>query len=146
MVFFGNIAIDRLYRLRWRFDFAGKNPKYGIWNDSGGKQDEAFGSSAWCTNKNGLVRASIEGECQHTWAVKTLVQCDGHDFVNFWWRKATPAPFMLQHAQSLEIQGQLIGCTLETRETLFKVKVDGTIEMAPKTEADKRINLAGFGK
>lgn len=146
MLYFGKIGIERKYRLRWRLDFAGKGPKFGIWNDSGGKQDEKFGSAAWCTNKNGLVRASIEAECQQTWKVITVAECDGHDFVNFSWRKATPAPFLLKHEPTMTIEGQLVGCNLETREHLIRVTVDGGKQILKKTEADKKIHLAGFGK
>ena len=146
MVFFGSIAIDRRYRLRWRFDFADKPTKTGIWNNSGGQQKEGFGSSAWCVNKTGLVRAAVEAENQQTWEVSVLAECDGWDFVNFAWIATTPAPFMLGALDALEIQGQVTGLVLETRELNHRVRVDGSQQIVQKTAADKAIHLAGFGK
>lgn len=56
--------------------------KHGIWDNSGGTNAD----SAWVVKKEGLVRASIEGE---SWAdrstVKTLYECDGHQYVSSQW-------------------------------------------------------------
>lgn len=151
MVYFGNIAINRRYRLRWRFDFAGKASRTGIWNNSGGKQDEKFGSAAWCVNKEHLVRAAVEGELWDDnggWTGQTvaLAECDGWDFVNFSWIATTPAPFMLGELNQLEIAGQITGLTLETREHHHVIRVDGSKKIRPRTAADKTIHLAGFGR
>lgn len=153
MTFVGNIAIDRRYRVRWRFDFHGRASKCGIWNDAGGSQDEKFGTAAWSTNKTGLSRASVEGEVwdpQGGWSgqVVTLAECDGHDFVNFSWQAATPVPYLstLDAIKGLTITPQIVGLSLETRDEVRQVFVDGSKRTIIKTDADKKIHLAGFGK
>lgn len=151
MIYFGKIAIERRYRVRWRFDFHGKPSRTGIWNNSGGKQEQSFGSSAWCVNKDGLARASIEGElcsAEGSWTGKivTLCECDGWDFVNFAWMASTPAPFMLGELTAMELSAEVTGLMLETREIMHQIRVDGTKRLVVKTAADKAINLAGFGK
>lgn len=152
MVFFGKIDIEHRYRLRWRFDLPGKPPKVGIWNNSGGKQLEGFGSAAWCVNKTGLIRAAVEAEPRDdngswTGRVVTLAECDGWDFVNFAWIATTPLPCALGNVEALsDIAGQVTGLTLETRDFVTQVRVDGTQKKRAKTDADKRIHLAGFGK
>jgi hypothetical protein len=153
VVFLGNIMINRKYRVRWRFDFHGKPTKRGIWNDAGGSQDEKFGTSAWATNKDGLARAVVEGEVwddKGGWSdrIVCLAECDGADFVNFSWQAATPVPYLstLDAMRGLTMSGQIVGLTLETRDHLHQVYVDGSKFIKTKTEADKAIHLAGFGK
>lgn len=148
-VYLGSIDIRRICRLRWRFDFAGKRSRFGIWNNAGGKQEEAHKTSAWCIDKTGLVRAAIEAEFFETWQERVILECDGHDFVNFEWCAATPAPMSTKGfvGESLTIHGQTIGLTLVTRELRQSAFVNGAI-MPPEQRSfgDKAINLAGFGR
>lgn len=147
-VYLGQVAITRRCRLRWRFDFAGKPSRFGIWNNAGGKQDENFGSSAWCVNKSGLVRAAIEAEIFEGWQVKTLAEVDGHDFVNFRWIEATPAPMSTRGllGQKIELKGQVLGLAIDSRDYSHSVFVDLTRKSEPRTEDDKCIQLAAWRK
>ena len=119
------------YLLRWRFDFADKPTRYGIWNNPQGK--------AWAVNKDGLIMASIEGKDIMTREVKTLVACDGHEFVNFKW-----------HAIVKGMGGRLparpIGMILQTREMDVLMLMNGDHATKQRTEYDKNFNYAGFGK
>ena len=54
-------TIGKKYDLRWRFDFSDGKVKYGKWS-SPGSTDEL---KAYCNNREGLIRASIEGKNVH---------------------------------------------------------------------------------
>lgn len=142
MVYFGSIGIRGRQRLRWRFDFPDRPTRYGIWNNSGGSQAESAGTSAWCINKTGLVRASIEAEDQEQWTVQTVVECDGWDFVNFRWIAATPIPF--DPGGGFQVAGQIIGLAMDTRDNSYSVFIDGSTKITARTEEEKNMNLAGF--
>lgn len=147
-VYLGNIMPPqaRICRVRWRFDFAGKVSRFGIWNNSGGSQEETHKTSAWCINKTGLVRAAIEAEYFDGWEIRTVLECDGPDFVNFEWRAATPAPMSTKGllGESLTINGQTIGLTLVTADHRSTFFCDGKTQTNPRTEADKAIKLAAW--
>lgn len=114
----------RLYR--WRFDFPDKEPKFGGWNDPD--------VEAWNINKTGLARASIEILREE--GPKTVVECDGHEFVNFKWVavKGFATPF------------QIIGLTLVGRDNEITVYTDGRHEDKQRTDEDKTYHYAGFGR
>lgn len=70
------------YRLRWRFDFLNRPSKFGQWDRDADRLEE----KACYQNREGLIRASIEGKNWRTYEVKILAECDGWDFINFAWR------------------------------------------------------------
>lgn len=130
-------------RLRWRFDFAGRQTRYGMWSRDADdpKEKAAF------VDKTGLVRAAIEakdiqdqdGRCAGT--VRTLAECDGHEFVNFKW-------FTL--GASLMARGPVrhntVGLILVTREIETMVAINGEMAVRPRTAEDKQFHYAGFGR
>jgi hypothetical protein len=129
---------NRKYKLRWRFDFAQKPAKYGMWDKPG----ETKETQAWCQNGEGLIRAAVEGKDPVTKEEVILAQCDGHDFVNFQWMAAAKVnPFFKGTAKTSHF---LLGLKLTTREKAFEVFPDGMVNKKDRT--DKNINYATFGR
>lgn len=129
------------YLLRWRFDFANKPTRFGMWNSSGPSQHGAH--MAWSTNKEGLVLAQIEGKDILSREVRTLVACDGHEFVNMKWYAVIKHG--LQNFAGA-YPGRLIGMILQTREMDVLYLMDGRHATKSRTEGDKKFNYAGFGR
>lgn len=130
----------KLYDLRWRFDFAGRPSRYGKWSNPG-KSDEL---KACYQNKEGLVRASIEGQSVLTQEITTLAECDGHDFVNFQWMAVAMTPATL--VGLAKPVHALVGLKIITRELELGVASDGSVAKRVRPEAEKRINFATFGR
>jgi len=130
--------ISPLYRLRWRFDFADRPSRRGMWSNPGNAVD-----SAAMVNKTGLVRAAIEAEHRETFATTTVLECDGHDFVNFEWIAGTPAPH-LGFAGTAHLKGMIIGLSLVTSDLLQSVHIDGQITQRERTEYEKQNRLAAW--
>jgi len=64
---------------RWRFEFAGNSPtRIGGWFPATRYEDMAA-----AVNKEGLIRAIIEGKNFMTKEVKSFADCPGYDFINF---------------------------------------------------------------
>jgi len=127
-----------LYLLRWRFDFAGKPCRYGMWSLPATREQDM----ASRVNTENLVAASIEGKDVQTRAVKTLVECDGHDFVVFEWNAAyvggiNPAKGGLQ---------MTVGLKLVTRDLEINVYPSGDVQVVRRSDDHKKINFAAFGK
>lgn len=66
------------WQFRWRFEFASKPTKTGQWNGASRVED-----SASMVNKEGLVRAIVEGKHWLTKEVRVFADCPGPDYVNF---------------------------------------------------------------
>lgn len=64
---------------RWAFEFADKNTRRGVWNN----QSNNIVDLASSVNKNGMIRAMIEGKHFKTKEVKVYADMHGHDFINF---------------------------------------------------------------
>lgn len=125
-------------RLRWRFDFHGKNPKIGQWSRDADREEE----KAAFVNKTGLVRAAIETKSiMPPYDVRTIAECDGWDFVNFKWFTV---------AASLNARGpvrhETIGLILVTREIETVVYRNGETVVRSRTAEDKQFHYAGFGR
>ena len=73
--------VEGFYLLRWRFDYATRPAKYGMWSQPAVLESD---TAAFCP-KDGLVRAAIEGRHSITREDKIIAACDGQDFVNFQW-------------------------------------------------------------
>jgi hypothetical protein len=130
-----------VWDLRWRFDFWGNRPsKWGKWS-APGKTKEV---KAWCQNKEGLCRAAIEGHHRETFEVKTLAECDGHNFVNFQWMALafTPGNFR----GTVRPLHALAALKLITREHEIIVFPDASIAHRVRPEAEKKIHFATFGR
>lgn len=131
------------YLLRWRFDFANNKPsKYGQWSRPATRPEDL----AAMVNKDALVRASIEGKDRKTRQIVTIVECDGHDFVNFEWINARHHFCANLGATMIAPFHRLLGLKLVTRELKACVFLDGTVLPLQRTEAEKKLHLEGFGK
>lgn len=126
------------YRLRWRFEYAdGKPPRVGHWSRSSKDPDEM----AAFVSKENLAFALIEGEDMTTWEVKTLASCYGPDFCNFEW--IAGAAYGLGSGYTFH---ELIGLKIRGRDKTTSVYYDGSVFEADRSEADKQLHLAGYGK
>lgn len=129
------------YDLRWRFDFLGRASRYGMWNNPG---DNDCDKAAF-QNKEGLVRASVEGKHRRTFEIKPLAECDGWDFVNFEWMAACIAPALFKEEVAPN-QHYLVGLKIKTREDEIEVYPTGTVNKVPRTAEDKSYHYATFGR
>lgn len=125
------------YRLRWRFDFADKPTKYGLWNLSSNNPSD----QACYVNKNGLVRASIEGENVITYELKTFFECDGHDYVTCkgeaFVRVSNVLGFNGKHQPRVNISG----ISFITRDKRVTVHCNGDVESRDLTAEEKKFKL-----
>lgn len=128
---------EALYLLRWRFDFADRPSRMGMWSQSGTRDED----KASFVNTTGLVRASIEGKDVVTRAVKVLAECDGHDYVVFKWNAA-----FISHGNFTTGQHVLTGLKLVTRDFELDVFPSGDVKISARLEDEKNFNYAAFGK
>ena len=125
--------------MRWRFDFAGRPSIYGKWSSPS--------VTAHDKNKEGLVRAAVEGKDRVTGEIKALAECDGHDFVNFQWLATANVPRpMGKWEGDVKPVHRLMGMKLVTRNFQFFVMPDGDVVLQQRTEAEKKMNFATFGR
>jgi len=129
-------GVTPLYRLRWCFDFHNKPTRYGQWNGANQKPEEM----AAFINKEGLVRASIQGCMIQRWHDETLVEVDGHNFASFSWEAAFNAP-VFSKLTSYKNQGVVIGLSLLTRTEKISVFVDGSMRRRPLTGHELKFKL-----
>ena len=121
------------YRLRWRFDFAQKPTKFGIWNGAGNPSD-----GAWKVNKDGLVRAAVEGEDIFTYETRLLAEVQGSDYATCEWDAYTRIPGFYKSTQPINPRVYIAGMSLVSREERLTVFVDGTIGRRPLTDEEKQ--------
>lgn len=119
------------YKLRWRYDFAQRPSRHGMWSLPAQTTEDM----AAFQNKEGLIRASIEGQDVRTSEIKTFAECDGWDFLNFQW---IAARFGLYVGAD-----KIVGIKLITRNLNIAVFANGEILQNPRT---LNINFATFGK
>lgn len=131
--------------VRWRFDYHdGKPTKVGMWC----RPAELQSDMAAFQDKTNLRRAAIEVKEALTAKVYPLVECDGPEFVNFEWAAGSPLAVSLNKPiGEQKLYHQIIGLTMVTRELRVTVHIDGSepkVEL--RSEAEKSIHLAGFGR
>lgn len=124
------------YVLRWRFDFHGKAPVFGMWGSPR--------NTAWDQNREGLARASIEAKSAKTSITSTVVECDGHDFRNFQWivvSRVNP-----NFRGSVTPPAEHVGIKLLTTHEEVAVLLTGQCARRRLTEAEKNLHFATFGR
>jgi hypothetical protein len=129
----------RKYLLRWRYDYP-EGSAYGMWSNPGTHKS----NQAWCQNKEGLVRASVEGKDLVTKKVVTLAECDGHSFRVFQWMAAARVPGMI--TGSIKPMSQLIGMKLLTADRELSVFDTGYVHDKPLGNGERLLNFATYGK
>jgi hypothetical protein len=84
--------------------------------------------SAVSVNKDGLVRACIEGENIQGYAVKVLFEMPGHEYMTAQWvRTCNAAPILNPKVSgALKLHSELMGLALISETKKFTVYVDGT--------------------
>lgn len=128
------IMEKRYYRLRWRFDFAGRPSRAGVWNLA--SSDDA--TAAWRVPKDGLVCAVVEGEDMRTQETTVLFSCDGPDYVTCLGEMTARIPrggFIGGNDGSPLYQ--LAGITFLTRAERVTVWRDGSVTRRTLTDKEK---------
>jgi len=128
-----NANFDKI-RLRWRFNYAARPSKYGMWS----RPAEHAADMAAFNNQSDLVSAEIEAQDIASDRISVVAECPGSDFVNFEWVAAA-----IGFTASVS---SIVGLTLVTRSERCSVYVDGSAAVTHRSDADKQINLATFGK
>lgn len=128
------------YVLRFGFEYHdGRKSWRSQWDRTGPNQCD----SAWAQTKTNLRCACIEAKDVQTRQVTTIVQCDGHEFVNFEWLAVIGVPL---GAKQVTAEGKNVGAVLVTRNDRITVLSDGTAQIQKRSEADKQLHLTGFGR
>jgi len=131
-----NKVKQRLYRLRWRFCFAGKPDRRGIWNGASGRPEDG----AWAVPKEGLLGAIIEGEDFHTHEVKKFLEIPGEDYVTAQWEAYARIPGFMG-VESVTRAPNIYGLSFKTREEKITVAIDGRVHRRPLSEEEKKFKL-----
>jgi len=107
------------YKLRWYFEYLGRNPYYGVW----GYADPA--RPAWCRNYEGLIKVIIQGKDQ-SGKVTNLAECSGQDYMNMSWM--AEAKYRPQgRVGNSTLPTRIIGLMMATSKGNIKVYIDGTV-------------------
>jgi hypothetical protein len=120
-----------IYRLRYRLDFRDRKSKIGFWN----RADTDITQQVWSAKKDGLTRVSIEGEKLGEWTVKTMLECDGHEFATMRWVVA--ASIGGWKIGKYKVPPRIIGLTIVTATQAATVFVDGTGKCEQLSEYEK---------
>ena len=129
------------YLLRWRYDYPEKVVR-GMWSNAG----ENPANQAWSNNKEGLVRAIIEGKDLKTKEIKVLAECPGEDFRVFQWVASVRMPGGAPAGGSVTIAGSIIGMKLLTRDEELTILDTGLGKARPLPESEKNLNFRTYGK
>lgn len=129
----------RLFRLRWRFEFAnGKAPRTGIWDGTSNN----FGDSAAAVDKNGLLRVLIQAEdrLNNVGQMLTLVDCPGQEYASMQWEAYSRLPGFFAGA-GITPRAHVSGLSILTTDEKITAWVSGKITRAPLTEHDKQWSI-----
>lgn len=130
------------FDIRWRFDFANKPMRAGMWSQSSKNPADM----AAFVNKDGLVLASIEARNFYTQEQFLIAECEGQDFVNFKWCAERHQVVSGTGLYSFANWHNLVGLTLVTRDVELTVYFDGTSQIVKRTEEDKKFHYECFGR
>jgi hypothetical protein len=120
-------------RLRWRFEYAQKPSKYGIWDYTG--QDEE--NAAWRLSREGLLYAIIEGKSPEG-IIIPVIECPSSEFCNFQWEmEATLGGKSISH--------KVIGLSLVSRSHKYTVFSNGQVDVKERNTSDSDNNYE-YGK
>ena len=128
---------QKKFSLRWRFDFAASPSVFSCWDYS------APNFEAWrYGQKNGLLRACIEGKDLLTKETILLAESGHEDFCLFQWNAAA--------AMILGQQGKLnahnIGLTMVMRREKVTILIDGSAQITARSEAEQNAHYETFGR
>ena len=123
----------QMYWLRWRFDFAGRASKRGIWNAGGSEMD-----GAWCVKKDGLVRVAVEGQCIYTHNLVTLFELDGHEYACAEWDAYSKLPGFYKGDFAVKPRTFISGISLLTQTERIMIRVNGKVDRMTLAEYDRQ--------
>lgn len=123
-----------IHRLRWRFDFAGRPSRCGIWNGAGRPED-----GAWAVDKAGLVRAAIEMESVVTQETTVALELDGADYASAQWEAYARVSNVLAPGR-VAPPSQIAGLSFLTRTEKITVFVDGRLTRRDLTAEEKKLS------
>lgn len=123
-------------RLRWRFDFSDRPSKFGQWNYASQADLKAM---AAFVKKDGLVRASIESEKVGSWSIRTMFECDGHEYASTEWMTAASIPVFTK--KTVIRPGQMIGLSILTATHKTTVFIDGQVRTRPLDAYETKMKL-----
>lgn len=132
-------TIKNLYLLRCGFEYRQGTSWRSMWNSSG----EHAANQAWAQNREGIKRAFIEIKNLQTKELILAAECPGWDFCNFQW-----AAMVGVTGSNLNrpLKATNVGLVMRTREQILSVFVDGSHRIDPRSETDKSINFATYGR
>lgn len=125
------------YRLRWVFEFQGKATKKGVWNGVSKHKED----SAWAVNKDGLLRAYIEGEQYHTYKTRIFYECSGQDYASCQWEAFSRVSNALTLTTTQKPRTNISGLSFLTRDEKITVYVNGTIQKRPLTKEEMAFKI-----
>ena len=113
--------------LRWRFDYRYKQPKWGMWQNPGDRND--LSAKAFAQDITGAHKASIEGRNRKTQKVECLAFCDIENFLRFEWVSINPIPF----GQNCLVKPNVVGLAIVTKDgRKGTAYIDGTTRLRGK--------------
>lgn len=124
-----------MYLLRWKFDYASRPSRAGMW-DNPGKLDT---DKACFNNKDDVICAKIEGKNYLTRETVVLAEIKGENFMNFQWL----ANAYLTPGTSTP-RTVLTGMKIVSRYEEIEVFKNGKINKKPLS--NDNINFATYGR
>ena len=109
-----------------------------------GNPGRSRANQAWTQNREGLVRASIEGKDLVTKEIVTLAQCDGHNFRTFQYIAVARAPALI--TGTIQPMTQLVGMKILTTDYELIVLDTGETGKAKLKDSERNLNFATYGK
>jgi hypothetical protein len=131
------------YLLRWRFEWADKPTKCGMWSTSAAKNDDA--NQAWNKNTTGLLWAMVEAKNYINRAdQKIVVAVPGQDFMLFQWLALGIVGMRHLKIQNNKATTLIGGLKILTRYEEICVYDCGKVLRGPHD--NHNVNFAAFGK
>jgi hypothetical protein len=131
-----------MYLLRCCLEYSDNKKTWrSMWNMT---QENAT-DAAWRQSKDNLLFALIEAKNIVTRDISVVAVCNGDDFCNFQWI-ATVACNSTGGFNSVTTRGTNIGLKIISRNDEIIVYCDKKIQLRKRTEEEKKINFAAYGK
>lgn len=125
------------FLLRWRFEYEDRNPKFGMWHDSG----RTIETQAWPQTRTGLRRAMIEAKNITTRETKVIVDCPSQDFRLFQW-----IGMQRLNPKTTGLVQKNIGLCIVTNDARIEAYDWGEVRTRPLVNGEKNINFRTDGR
>jgi len=101
--------------------------------------------AAWCQSKENLLFAMVEAKHIETREISKVAICNGADFCNFQWIAKVRLNVKPGFGEITK-QGKTVGLKIISRDDEISVYCDKSIKVRKRTEEEKKINFAAYGK